>query len=1208
MNSFYKKLDELKILISDISPDIICLQETNFTDLNAAKLPYFNEYNKCRTSGLRASGGVTIYISSLYPSKQIFISTHLEAIAASVKLNDIEVNLCNIYLPNQHTFSEKDIENIIKQLPKPFIITGDFNSHNIIWGSQNTDNRGKAIEKILESENLVLLNSMEPTRINPINGNLSNIDLTFSNASLAQRLDWSVSNNITSSDHFPIVIQLVTRHNDSTPKLERWNLKNPDWPLFSQLLEDKITNINLSEIKNTEELVDEFTESIISSANLCIGISKSKTPKPKVPWWNLDIKKAIKDKNDALKKFQKTNNQKDFIQLKQLRAKSKFLIKSSKKFTWEKFTSSINEKTDSKLVWNKIQSLKGLRRLRKINLINTNTNLLLNNIDQISNNLGEYFYNNSSNNNYKPNFLAHKDKCEKEVIINTANQNHADQILINKPINLQEITNMLKKCKSNSPGPDSIPYSFIQNFSIKTLEFLLSIYNRIWNEGHWPKKWKAGTIIPILKPEKNQFKTEGYRPITLLNTMCKLFEKIINHRLSWFLEKISFFSPKQNGFRKNRCTMDSLHEINEEIKLTLENKQIMGVINLDIAKAYDTTWRHNIITKLNTILCQGRLLNIITNFTSNRKFQVKANNHLSREFTQENGVPQGSALSVTLFLIAINDITQNCSPPVKCNLFADDFNYWCRSNKVETVQNFLQITSNNLEKWANKTGFNFSPEKSSCSAFTKKRVNDLVIKLNDTPIANKDTVKMLGVIFDKRQTWSPYIKHLKKTTSSSLKTIKILSHTSWGGDSKSLTKIYNATIQSKINYASILYRTAAKSSLKLIDTVNNSGLRLAIGAFRSSPTLSIYNIAGIPPPTLRRIELSIKNIARLASRNGDKYSNINNEIVKLTNEIVFSSVKIIPRESYIAPPWENNYQTNTELSALSKPNTAPEIFKRHFQGILDDYKNFQKIYTDASKSCNGVGIAIILENQNLTFKLPNDCSIFSAEALAILKAIEIINTSTHTNFLILSDSLSAINSVKNKTHSGDIAILIQNKIDEAKQKKKQIILTWIPGHTGIPGNETADTFAKMAISDTNTPLLDFITYDDFKNTLKTYIRKKWHITWNSQNTKLNQIKSTTFRWDNSNLNRKEETALNRLRIGHTRLTHGFLMSNEEPPFCEACGHPLTVKHILTECHVYDQERMDLNMTETLDSTLGPHPDQNKITLKFLKLTNLINKI
>ena len=182
-------------------------------------------------------------------------------------------------------------------------------------------------------------------------------------------------------------------------------MKNPDWLLFSELLEDKVFNINISEFQNTEKLVDEFTETIISVANITIGKTISKTPKPKVPWWNQD-----KDKNNALKKFQKTNNQENFIQLKYLRAKSKYLIKSSKKLSWEKFTSSINDKTDTKLVWNKIQSLKGLRRHRKINLIDTNLNQLVNNFDQISNNLGEYFYYNCSDNNFKPHFLVNKKK------------------------------------------------------------------------------------------------------------------------------------------------------------------------------------------------------------------------------------------------------------------------------------------------------------------------------------------------------------------------------------------------------------------------------------------------------------------------------------------------------------------------------------------------------------------------------------------------------------------------------------------------------------------------------------------------------------------------------------------------------------------------------------------------------------------------------
>ena len=103
-----------------------------------------------------------------------------------------------------------------------------------------------------------------------------------------------------------------------------------------------------------------------------------------------------------LKKFKKTNKQEDFLQLKQLRARSKYLIKTSKKTSWEKFTSSINEKTDTKSVWNKIQSLNGIRRNQKINLLAINSTQLVNSNDQIANDLGQYFYNNSSEQQLQP--------------------------------------------------------------------------------------------------------------------------------------------------------------------------------------------------------------------------------------------------------------------------------------------------------------------------------------------------------------------------------------------------------------------------------------------------------------------------------------------------------------------------------------------------------------------------------------------------------------------------------------------------------------------------------------------------------------------------------------------------------------------------------------------------------------------------------------
>lgn len=232
----------------------------------------------------------------------------------------------------------------------PFIITGDFNSHNTRWGSKSTDKRGKEIEKAFEDDNIVLLDNNEPTHINIANGLMSNIDLTLSSASLAQILEWKVYNNITSSDHFSITIKYLYRIHDELPSAKRWNLKSANWSLFYELLDEEIKCIKDTETVNINSLVYTFTNSILKIANLTIGKSSTTNKKPKVPWWNQNIKMAIKDEQDALKKLQFSNTQEDFIELKKLRARTKYLIKNSKKASWENFTNSINENSYTKLV------------------------------------------------------------------------------------------------------------------------------------------------------------------------------------------------------------------------------------------------------------------------------------------------------------------------------------------------------------------------------------------------------------------------------------------------------------------------------------------------------------------------------------------------------------------------------------------------------------------------------------------------------------------------------------------------------------------------------------------------------------------------------------------------------------------------------------------------------------------------------------------
>lgn len=146
LNWFYKKYNELQLIIQKHNPKILCLQETNFNDNSIGNVPAYTGYHKNRTNALRSSGGVAIYISNTLYSTQINLLTNLEAIAITIHGKEI-ITVCNIYLSKQTHFNDNDLAQIISQLPSPYIITGDFNSHNEIWGSLTTDKRGKSIEK-----------------------------------------------------------------------------------------------------------------------------------------------------------------------------------------------------------------------------------------------------------------------------------------------------------------------------------------------------------------------------------------------------------------------------------------------------------------------------------------------------------------------------------------------------------------------------------------------------------------------------------------------------------------------------------------------------------------------------------------------------------------------------------------------------------------------------------------------------------------------------------------------------------------------------------------------------------------------------------------------------------------------------------------------------------------------------------------------------
>ena len=165
---------------------------------------------------------------------------------------------------------------------------------------------------------------------------------------------------------------------------------------------------------------------------------------------------------------------------------------------------------------------------------------------------------------------------------------------------------------------------------------------------------------------------------------------------------------------------------------------------------------------------------------------------------------------------------------------------------------------------------------------------------------------------------------------------------------------------------------------------------------------------------------------------------------------------------------------------------------------------------------------------------------------------------------------------------------------------------------GISGNEEADAAAKPAI---NAPIYsDKIIVKDYICLIKQIVKEKWQKQWEEENNtnKLKQIKPLIALWNSSNQkDKKAEVILTRLRIGHTRITHGFLMSTPhgDIPKCNDCNTVLTVKHILYECRSFTQQRMLYFGHKTLLEILS---DSEKFSmsqiLKFLRSTKMVDKI
>ena len=202
--------------------------------------------------------------------------------------------------------------------------------------------------------------------------------------------------------------------------------------------------------------------------------------------------------------------------------------------------------------------------------------------------------------------------------------------------------------------------------------------------------------------------------------------------------------------------------------------------------------------------------------------------------------------------------------------------------------------------------------------------------------------------------------------------------------------------------------------------------------------------------------------------------------------------------------------------------------------IRDRYRDYIPVYTDGSRDGHAVACSTVFpSNTVISMRLPDSASVFTAKVWAIIKALEQIKDSIVFKYVVFTDSLSCLQAVQHMKLEHPLIGMVIRKCVFLNIAKKYIVFCWVPSHTGIKGNEKADSAAKSA--------LDLPRATDLKHLVSQYIFSTWPDDWNGAvMNKLHSVKPVLGDWQSSYRQcRKDEVVLCRARIGHTHLTHSY---------------------------------------------------------------------
>jgi hypothetical protein len=814
-NSFLVELNDIKENVHFIVLSEIWVKQD---EINFYKIPGYTLFYCCNEN--YRAGGVVCYVRESFDTTQVNVKmTTADILILHVKIKNVYFKICCLY--RLQMFSENnfidELSDVLNELKNNVILIGDININLLNDYQSYVQN----YLSLLSNHGFVsLINS--PTRITTMSKTLvDHIFIRHPNINLFK----SVIFDVYLTDHCLLGLNFntINKVRDTIDLILHKDLLNLD--LIKNKLE--VENWDICLLSNDVNYVYDAFQSklsaIVSNSKLIVKQNKFQKAKSVSPWINTNILNRITRRKKLYKIHRKRPYDLNFTNyFSRFCNKLRTDIDIAKNRFLENKINMCNG--DSSQYWKVLNNIVGKSDSKNVSKIELENGTVISEPKQVAEEINNYF-----------------------ISVQGHGQGHSGPLpppprplqvqphsFFVTPTSVTEVLSTINNLKNKkSTGFDQISVQVVKTVAESIAPVLTHLINLSFSTGIFPEQLKLSTIVPIYK-KGSSLKKDNLRPISLLSIFSKIIEKLMNNRLVKYLDSFKYFSNSQFGFRKGKSTEDALITVTERIFNSFNSKNKSTGVFIDFKKAFDLVDHNILLNKLNAAGVRGTALDWFRSFLTNRTQQTKILNQLSSPLHVRTGVPQGSVISATLFLIFINDLLTLPFHGQIC-AFADDVALFYSEKDSNLILDKINDDLSLLSNWCltNKMQVNVDKTKyinfSLVNSFNFQ--NDLVYHMfgcsfnscNCKKIEKVNNFRYLGVYLDENLNWEKHVTNLHSKIKFSIRTFYFLKNIC---SAFLLRTLYFALIDSRLQYAIQCWGGTFKCHIEKLRITQNHFVRL----------------------------------------------------------------------------------------------------------------------------------------------------------------------------------------------------------------------------------------------------------------------------------------------------------------------------------------------------------------------------------------------